>query len=373
VTLDLILVGFGNVGRRFVRLLDETAARLSRDEDVRTRVVAIATRSRGCLQDPSGLDGPALATRVEGGGHLGPRVPVREFLRDALRRNAAAAREGRLVVVEVTTLDAKNGQPAIAHVRDALAGGAHVVTANKGPTAFAHGSLERLAHRAGRRFLFESAVLDGIPLFNMARAALPAVAITGFRGVVNATTNHILTAMEEGHDFETALAVMQERGIAEADPSLDVDGWDAAAKTAAVGNALLGGRLTPHTVEREGISPAAASRIAAARRAGSRLKLVASAERKAGRVRGQVRLVEVPAGDLLAGLDGQQNAIVLETDLLGEFAIVQRGSGLTMTAYGLVSDLVTIARGRTAKRARRPAPPPARRDRSPSARGRRRS
>jgi homoserine dehydrogenase len=212
-----------------------------------------------------------------------------------------------------------------------------------------------------------------VPIFNMARAALPAATVTGFRGVVNSTTNHILTALEEGQTFEHALAAMQAAGIAEADPSLDVDGWDAAAKTAALANALMNARLTPHTIEREGLTAAAAQRAIAARAAARRLKLVASADREGGTVRGRVQLVELPGSDLLARLDGPQNALVLTTDVLGEIAIVQRGSGLIATAYGLVADLVTIARDGRPKRATPPPPTRARRGRSLSTRGRRRS
>jgi homoserine dehydrogenase len=373
VTLDLVLVGFGHVGRRFARLVDELGPRLRRDHDLETRVVGIATRSHGCAYDASGLDALALAARAESGGAIGGPDSSIAFLRHALQRSASAARAGCLVVVETTTLDIRRGDPAIAHVRTALGGGAHVVTANKGPAAFAYRSLDAAARRAGRRFLFESAVLDGVPIFNMARAALPAATVTAFRGVVNSTTHHILTALEEGQAFEHALAAMQAAGIAEADPSLDVDGWDAAAKTAALANVLLGARLTPHTIEREGVTAAAGRRAIAARAAGRRLKLVASADRDGGAVRGRVQLVELPSADLLAGLDGQQNALVLTTDVLGEVAILQRGSGLTATAYGLVADLVTIARDDPSRRATRRPPTRGRRGRIPLRRGRRRS
>src|SRR5207237_3338506 len=136
------------------------------------------------------------ATRREGARHVArefgrPRAQATAaVVREACARDSAAAREGRLVMIETTTLDIDRGQPAIAHVRTALAGGAHVVTANKGPAAFAYRALDAAARRAGRRFLFESAVLDGVPIFNMARAALPAATVSGFRGVVNSTTNH---------------------------------------------------------------------------------------------------------------------------------------------------------------------------------------
>ena len=373
---DLILVGFGNVGRRLVRLLDELGPALAEECGFTTRVIGIATRSRGSVFDESGLGGGALASRFEAGEPIGSadESPLR-FLRDALNRSIAVARSGRLIVVELTTLDVATGRPAIEHVQMALQGGAHVVTANKGPAAFAYRQLADEAARADRRFLFESAVMDGIPLFNLKRATLPAVTVTGFRGVVNSTTNYILTAMERGETFTGALEAMQLAGIAEADASLDVDGWDAAAKTAIIANTLLDGDLTPHTVEREGLSAAAADRITSARRIGRRLKLVASGERAGNVVRGRVCLVELPETDLLAQLEGQQNAVLLQTDLLGEIAIVQRGGGLTQTAYGVVSDIAAIAghvsAGSNLSIARQRGLPRARRDRTLSGRGRR--
>jgi homoserine dehydrogenase len=272
------------------------------------------------------------------------------FLRDAATKSRTAARTGRLVVVETTTLDIARGEPALSHVRTALSLGAHVVTANKGPVAFAYRALARAAQRAGRRFLFEGAVMDGVPIFNLVRETLPAVNVLEFRGVVNSTTNYMLTEMERGRTFEAALKEMQAGGVAEADPSFDVDGWDAAAKTAALANVLLGGRLTPRDVEREGITPASGRRAVEARAAGRRLKLVARAAcergqgRQGRRVQARVALEELAGDDLLAGLEGRQNALILRTDLLDEIAIVQRGGSVTQTAYALLSDLVAVAR-----------------------------
>ncbi|HEY2151187.1 MAG TPA: hypothetical protein VGH34_10280 [Vicinamibacterales bacterium] len=357
MTFDLLLIGYGNVAKRFVALLDEERGQLARRFGIRTRVIGIATRRDGprfVVATPgSSRFGPAKAghypSETEAGrypsgtqaGRYGPSV---DFIREACRVDRAAAREGRLVVVETTTLDIARGQPAIAHVRAALAGGAHVVTANKGPAAFAYRSLAAAARKAGRRFLFEGAVMDGIPIFNLVRETLPAVTVRGFRGVVNSTTNYILTAMERGEPFDAALARMQAAGIAEADASLDVDGWDAAAKTAALANVLLGASLTPHAVDRRGISQSTGRKAIAASAKGRRIKLVAEAYREGRRVVARVGPIELPGDDLLAGLEGQQNAMILQTDLLQEIAIVQRGGSLTQTAYALLSDLVTIAR-----------------------------
>jgi homoserine dehydrogenase len=356
---ELLLVGFGHVAQRFVTLLEEQRTPLAREHGMTVRVIGIVTRRHGRAVAARGLDAGALARRAERGAAIGKTAdePATPALVHELATKNPAARQGRLVVVETTTLDIVRGQPAIDHVRAALTGGAHVITANKGPAAFAYRTLAQTARRAGRRFLFEGAVMDGIPIFNLVRETLPAVKILGFRGVVNSTTNYILTAMETGQPFDAALAEMQGAGIAEADASLDVDGWDAAAKTAALANVLLDARLTPHTVERHGITAAIGPRAIAARAAGRRLKLVARAGRNGGGVSARVGPEELADDDLLAGLEGQQNAIIFHTDLLGEVAIVQRGGGLTQTAYALLSDLLAIGRDVSGR-------PPARRARS---------
>jgi homoserine dehydrogenase len=370
---DLVLVGFGNVGRRFARLVTELGPVLAREHQVETRIIAIATQRHGQIHRARGVDAVTLAESVEAGQRIGPRGSTIRFLREVLDASAAAVRDRRLIVVETTTLDIASGEPAIAHVRTALRGGAHVITSNKGPAAFAYQALGATARREHRCFLFESAVMDGVPIFNLAKAALPGTVITGFRGVVNSTTQYMLTAMERGDSFDDALKTMQRAGIAEADPSLDVDGWDAAAKTAILANVLLGGRLTPRTVHREGLGQSVGDRARAARGIGRRLKLVASAERSAHGVRGGVQLVELPETDLLGGLENQQNALVLKTDVLGEIAIVQRGSGLTQTAYGLVADLVAIEREVRRTLSSRRRLPRARPRQTRARRGRRRS
>lgn len=320
---DLALIGFGHVGRRFVELLEQRAERLAGEFDLTCHVIGSSTRRGGAI-----YDGERCADTFE-----------------VIRRLGASKADLR-VVVETTTLDIKAGEPATAHVRAAIASGCHVVTANKGPVAFAYADLREAAERAGVRFLFEGAVMDGIPIFNLVRETLPAVDIIGFEGVVNTTTNHIITALEAGASFEDALARMQADGIAEADPSLDVDGWDAAAKTAALANVLMGARITPHDVLRTGLDAGTGEAARDAIRRGMRLKLVASASRKpGGPLVCTVAPRELPADHLLATLDGGANALILETDILDRIAIGQMAGGLTQTAYGLLTDIVTIARG----------------------------
>jgi homoserine dehydrogenase len=348
VRADLALIGFGNVARRLVSLLDERRDTLGAEHNLETRVVAIATARHGAVWNATGLDGIAAARTVMAGGSLSAlhtsacARPLSSSLA-AIERLASSDADFR-VVVETTTLDVRAAQLAIDHVVAAIEAGCDVVTANKGPVAFAYDDLSRRAEAAGVSFLFEGAVMDGVPIFNLVRETLPGVRVHGFRGVVNSTTNHILTALEDGEPFAPALARMQAQGIAEADPSLDLDGWDAAAKAAALANVLMGAQTTPHAVERAGIGEHSAARAIEAKQNGRRLRLVASAHRRDGAIAVAVRPTELPAEDLLAGLRGMANALVLQTDLLGEIAVCQLEGGLTQTAYALLSDLITVRR-----------------------------
>lgn len=341
--IALFLVGFGHVGRRFVQLLDESRPALDR-LGIEPVIVGVATRRTGLAFDRAGLD-PFAAVRSISEPRTSQASPAREYAA-RLRSLTAETR----VMVETSTLDVQSGEPAISHVRAGFSAGAYVVSANKGPAAFAYDALTREARDAGVSFLFEGAVMDGIPVLNLVRECLPAATIRGFRGVINSTTNHILTAMERGEPFAAALARMQADGVAEADPSLDVDGWDAAAKTAVLANVWLRAGITPLSVRREGIAAGTADRIAAARARGRRVKLVASATRQGDAVDARVELQELDPSDPLASLEGQGNAIELDTWPAGRIVITQRDGGLEKTAYALVSDLVTVATHAEARR-----------------------
>ena len=326
--LALLLVGYGHVARRFVQLLDESRAALSA-LDIEPVIVGIATRHHGTAFDAGGLSPDRLPGAASDGSATSASA---QFIADALRRMPAGMTP---VLVETTTLDIEAGEPAISHVLAGLAGGAHVITANKGPVAFAYRALAREADAAGRAFLFEGAVMDGVPIFNLVRETMPAVTVTGFRGVVNSTTNFILTSMERGESFEAALLRMQEAGVAEADPSHDIDGWDAAAKAAALANVLLDAGTTPRRVVREGIGPATVKRLIEARARGLRLKLVVRGSGRGADAVVSVGLEELELADPLAMLDGQGNALELDTWPLGRITITQRDGGLEKTAYAL--------------------------------------
>ena len=345
---DLVLVGFGNVARRFVRLLDETRDRLASREQAAFRVIGIATRRAGALFDPAGIDAGRACALVVAGAPLRPDAlgsPTGTTCRDPfdlLRRAGEASPGGRAALLETTTLDVKDGEPATSHLLAALDAGLHAVTANKGPVACRYVEVATRATTAGRAFRFEGAVMDGIPVFNLARETLRGVEVTGIRGILNSTTQYILAEMEQGASLDAALAHMQRLGIAEADASLDVDGWDAAAKISALANVLMGAGLTPADVDRTGITGLQPDDLRDAVDAGQRLRLLATARRVEGRVVARVAPTRVTAGDLFATLPGMSNAVTFETDLLEDVTIEQGGGGLVQTAYALLSDLLSL-------------------------------
>jgi homoserine dehydrogenase len=245
------------------------------------------------------------------------------------------------VLVEISTLDPRRGQPAVSHVRQALKAGMHVVTANKGPVAFARRSLMALARRRGLLFLHEGAVMDGTPVFNLVERCLPGCRILGFRGTLNSTTNLILSRMEEGLSAEAALAEAQELGIAEADPRNDMDGWDATVKGCALAAGIMGVSVRPADVARRGIGKLTGPEARRAVREGARIRLVVRGERRSRGVRVSVRPERIPQGDPLVG-SGADNVLMITTDLMGEIGIVERGSTVDQTAYGLLADLLRV-------------------------------
>jgi homoserine dehydrogenase len=339
--LRVALVGFGHVGRRFAQLLDGPYGRVLRSARVRIVLTGVATTRHGRAIDPRGLRPRALAAAARGRSldalHVGP--PLRSTL-ELIRRVPAD------VLVEVTPLDPRRGEPALSHVRAALRRRLHVVTANKGPVAFGLRPLRALAGRHRRLFLYEGAVMDGTPVFNLVERCLPGVCVLGFRGTLNSTTGYVLSRIEQGARPAAALDEARALGIVEADAAHDLDGWDAAVKGCALANALMGARLVPSAVRRRGIrglSPAAVRRAA---REGARIRLVVRGARRGGRVSVRVGPERLPAGDLLAGA-GSDSALVLETDLMGEIALVERGGTVDQTAYAILSDLFAVARSRS--------------------------
>ena len=335
--LRLALLGFGSVGRRFAERLLGDYGRILRRLGVEPRVTGIATARHGAAVDPRGLPLRRALSLAAGGSGLGELDRWGGFASTA----DFVGRVPAEVLFELTPLEPRSGQPAIRHVRLALRRGLHVVTANKGPVAFALAALQALARRQGARFLHEGAVMDGAPVFNLVARCLPGVRVLSFRGALNSTTTRILTRMEQGLDPQAALREAQAAGVAEADPSNDLEGWDAAVKGCAVANSLMGARLRPSQVRRAGIGGIGLEDVQRALASGGRFRLVVRGERAGRGVRVTVGPERLPAGDLLVtpGCDG---VLVLDTDLMGEVGIWEGVGGVDQTAYALLSDLIAI-------------------------------
>jgi homoserine dehydrogenase len=339
--LRLAVLGFGNVGRAFARLLLRKAPALAVDYDLSIAVVGLMTARHGGALDPAGIDlhrALELASSDASLDELSTVPPADDSL---LFLHACPAD----VLIELTPLNVDDGEPAITHVRTALEKGMHVVSANKGPLAFAFRELCHLAADQERGFLFESTVMDGAPVFGVARAGLPAARVLGFRGVLNSTTNYILTQMEAGVSFDDAVRGAQAMGIAETDPSADVDGWDAAVKTVVLANVLLGADIRPVDVDRTGIRGLTRAELQAARARGRRVKLVCQAQRGDEGVVARVAPEEVTLDDPLASLSGTSSMLTLQTDTLKGLSLIEFEPEPAQTAYGLLADLVNLARG----------------------------
>jgi homoserine dehydrogenase len=325
---NLALLGFGNVGRAFVSLLERKREDLRERYGIEYRLTGVATRRMGWHAAPDGLDTAALL-RGEIPAASGP-TNVRDWLR--------AARAD--VLFEITSLNRVTGQPALDHLKAALEMGAHAITANKGPVVHGYKELSDLAQKAGRKFLFESTVMDGVPIFCLFRDTLPTIEVRGFRAILNSTTNFVLQQIEEGSTLNRAVGKAQELGVAETDPTDDLEGWDAAVKVAALVTVLMNTPLMPEDVEREGIEGLHPLAVQAARRAGRPYKLVCEARRKHSGVQASVRPQQLPLSDPLAWVNGTSSAIYFETDIFPGLAITEQNPGVTETAYGLLADLV---------------------------------
>jgi homoserine dehydrogenase len=337
-TYNLCLLGFGNVNRALVRLLHQRQHELRDRYQIEWRITGVASRGLGWIASPDGLD-PAILTdpnpRWEGMRQIYPcPVDVRQWLRTAQAN----------VLFEATSLNARTGQPAIDHIRAALESGAHAITANKGTIVHGYEKLRDLAAERKKCFLFESTVMDGAPIFSLFRETLPVVHLRAFHGILNSTTNLILTDMEQGLSFENSVKKAQQMGLAETDASDDVDGWDAAVKVVALVRVLMGIPLAVESVEREGIRSLSAEIVRAARRAGTPYKLVCRAWLSGSGVKATVRPEQVPLTDPMAHVMGTSSVVYFETDVLPGLAIVENNPGIETTAYGMLADFIRAAK-----------------------------
>jgi homoserine dehydrogenase len=332
------------VNRTLVRLLEDRAEELRERYGISYRITGVASRRLGWIADACGLDTAALLplNSDPGAGLSRARAPAphsSSHLND-VRSWLAAARAD--VLFEATSLNVENGQPAIDHIRAALEHGAHAITANKGPIVHAYRELRDLAKAQGKRFLFESTVMDGVPVFSLF-PQLPLIHLQGFHGILNSTTNVILGEMEQGLSFDEALKKVQALGVAETDATHDIDGWDAAVKTAALITVLMDVPVRLDQIERDGIRDLTTSALRNAHRDGWPFKLVCRARRTANGVEASVKPEKVLSTQPMARISGTSSYIYFETDIFPGLAITEDNPGLYATAYGMLADFVRAA------------------------------
>jgi homoserine dehydrogenase len=326
------MIGCGSVGQSLLRLLLAKESALA-EADFAWKLTAVLTARRGLWLDTRGIPATELLARIADGrdwpdqsGDLGTHA-----LQAILDAGAAD------VVIESTPLDPHTGEPALGYLRLALGAGVSVVTANKGPIAHAYGELRELAERTGAGLAFESTVLDGAPLFSLVARTLPVTRINGVRGVLNSTSNFVLDQIRAGVAPDDAVRRAQDDGVAEADPSLDLDGWDAATKLSVLSHVLFGVRLLPAEIPKDRWPPPPGSALQ---------RQVAGLSRGAdGDVLASVRWTELERDDPLSVVRDLSSALTLQTDTLGELTITIKDPTTDQTAYGVLADLVAISRG----------------------------
>lgn len=328
----LCFIGFGNVGRALARLLVAKSGDLRENYRIEWEITGVATRRMGWRASAEAIDVNAL---LAGTAQTQTHCGINEWLAEAKPD----------VVFETTSLNPENGQPAIEYLRASLQSGAHTITANKAPIVYAYDELNEIAIAQGKRFLFESTVLDSAPVFSLFRETLPAVKIRAFSGVFNSTTNIILETMEAGRSFAEGVKSAQELGVAETDPSHDVDGWDSIMKICAISRVVLKTPLLPGHVRREGIRGLDHRVLQAARAEGKPFKLLSRANVNAdGSVTASVRPEQIATNDPLGNVRGTSLAIHFELDTIPGLTIVSHRPNLQSTAYGLLADFINAVR-----------------------------
>jgi homoserine dehydrogenase len=332
------LIGFGNVGRGFCELLGLKGDLIERQYGLRIRLVAVSDIMVGSVYVEEGLDPSTLLRLVADGKKLDSYQAGIKGL-DALQTIELPMD----VVVEATWTDLETAEPGLTHIREALKAGKDVVTTNKGPIALAYAELKKLAEEEGRQLRFKGTVMSGTPSFDIPMEAMPGSEVASIEGILNGTCNFILTEMASGRTYQEALREAQARGYAEADPTADVEGWDAAAKAAILGNVLMDGRLRVEEIPRTGIVGIRQEEIEEAGRRGKALKLMARVWREGEDVRATVGPEEISLENPLARVSGSLNGITFRTDTLGDVTIIGPGAGGRETGQAVMSDIVRVA------------------------------
>ncbi|NOX38743.1 MAG: homoserine dehydrogenase [Calditrichaeota bacterium] len=335
MTTRLLIVGFGNVGRGLARLLISRSQWLKTAEQLDCRVISITDLRYGTIVQPEGISLEPVLQHIEQGTPFSTQPQPTENLIRQLDYD---------VLIELTPTRLETGEPAHSYIRMALERGRHVITTNKGPVAHHLLELERLAREKGVHFRYEGTVLAGTPLINLIRNHLAGATIHKIEGIVNGTCNYILTRMAAGMDYTAALKDAQEKGYAEADPTADVEAWDAVAKVMILAQVAFGQKLPLHSISRQGISGLTVADIQQALREGHHWRLIATLQQQDGILEASVAPQKIPQDHPFASVTGATNAIAIYTDCLSRITITGPGAGPVETGFAVLNDLIHIHR-----------------------------
>lgn len=336
----LALIGFGTVGQGLVEILRDRGTALADRFGVEVLITAVSDLRKGSAYRAEGFE-PAELLDAAASNAIAD-LPADATGWDALETIENATAD---VIAELSFTNLETGEPGLSHVQAALARKRHVITTNKGPIALRFPELVERAREAGVSIGVEGTVMSGTPALALGADLLAGAGVTRIEGILNGTTNYILTRMEQCLAYGEALAEAQDRGYAEADPTGDVEGFDAAGKVVILANLVMGEPLTMADVARSGITGLSASDVAEAREEDEHWKLVGSVSRSAaGDVHAEVGPMRIPADHPLASIRGAMNAVTFTTDLLGPVTLVGPGAGKLETGYALIGDLLAIDR-----------------------------
>ncbi len=334
----LALMGFGNAGQAFARLLLEKAEAIKEKFGYEVVVIAIATRTKGNLLDADGIDLETALGDIERCGKF-----CSEAQHTQMTTLEIAEKAEYDVLIEMTPLNIFTGQPAIQHIETAFRRGKDVITANKGPIAWKFAELREMAKTHHAKFFYETTVMDGTPVFNLVDKTLQLAQVTEVTGILNSTTNFILEELAAGAEYEDIMERGRQMGFVEADPSMDIEGYDAAAKVTALLNVLMDAHMTPDMVDRTGIEDITVEDIKEAETRGNVIKLLCKGTKTPeGKVIATVKPEEVPKSDMLASINSTTSIVSITTDLMKTVSIVEHQPEIQQTAYGIFGDLLRV-------------------------------
>lgn len=329
------IIGFGTVGRGICEILLQKTKYLKETYNIEYIIVAVADRRLGTVYNPNGLDVPKLIEHAEN------KTP---FTNNVINENTITLikRSNTSVWLELTDTNLTNGLPALDYIRSALNSGKHVITCNKGPAFLQYKELQDIAKKNKVKFQIEGTVMAGTPVINLLEGPLAGCKISKVSGIFNGTTNYILSEMEKGKDYSEVLQSAQSLGYAEADPTGDVEGYDAMAKVNILSNIIFNQNLVNGDIYRKGISSITKEEVQKAKSENKRWKLIGRIEQVNGGFKASVKPEKIELSDPLANVNGNLNAITFTTDLLGDVSIIGPGAGKQETGFAILNELIRL-------------------------------